>query len=253
MKKFVELKYHKNSKQEIVFENLDVVEGNDNVVLKLEDGDITPLIQILYIQGKKYDNNFYIPYIPIEPMQSLIEHKDIFNILLHYNANTIFTFDSFLKLECKSIKNILPKWDIPEDRAILFFNKEDCKKYKEIVDNSVAYFTYPNLESEEDCLNRDYFSIKDYKNISIILPELHAEDKNCSYHINNINKVCKELKEKYGIESIELFVSHCFVDIVNNKNIFYIDKITTTNSTGILEVQNNERLTVIDCVEFFKD
>ena len=33
----------------------------------------------------------------------------------------------------------------------------------------------------------------------------------------------------------------------------YIDKITTTNSTGILEAQDSERLKVVDCIEFFKE
>lgn len=37
----------------------------------------------------------------------------------------------------------------------------------------------------------------------------------------------------------------------NHKTKYYIDKITTTNSTGILEVQNSDRLEVVDCVQFF--
>ncbi len=37
------------------------------------------------------------------------------------------------------------------------------------------------------------------------------------------------------------------------ENSYFFNKIITTNSTGILEPQNSERLQVIDCKEIFED
>jgi hypothetical protein len=248
----VVLDYKKNSKFEIEFTNLDAIKQGDDVVLFLKDGDLSPLVYLS--QETKKIQSLFIPYIPVCDKLINSISEDLFN-----NDVRLMTFD-ILDSGCF---NILPKWNIPEDNAVLFLNEDDSDRYNEIADNS-TYFTYPNLESENDCLNQDYFSIKDYKKVSIIIPELHEEDKSCHYHIENVNKVCKELKEKYNVERIELFVSHCFIDVnddnwfitENNKidtyDIFkYIDKITTTNSTGVLEIQQSNRLEVIDCCSFF--
>jgi hypothetical protein len=165
----------------------------------------------------------------------------------------------------EDITNILPKWNIPEDNAVLFLSEKDSVKYSA---NYNTYFTYP------DCINAiniieqngidDVDCIKYYKTISIIIPELHAEDQSCPYHIDNINNVCKELKEKYGVERIELFVSHCFLraddhslfcyqedgKMCMNYRPFYdwsieppfiylnFDFLTTTNSTQNIDTYN---------------
>ena len=69
-----------------------------------------------------------------------------------------------------------------------------------------------------------------------------------------------------------LFVLHCFGTLYINRHNYlsyqsydflknplksirlkYFNKIITTNSTGILEVQNTERLQVIDCKEIFEE
>lgn len=182
------------------------------------------------------------------------------------DENPLYTFDADSDLE----KNILPKWNIPEDKAVLFLSEENKKKYKSIFPDR-QYIIKDNIlfrVFKESGNKREIFSVTEFKNLLIIIPQLHAEDKSCPYHIENINKVCKELKEKFKVERIELFVSHCFEPLYcksipcANNEVFYntlsfsldfeiIDKITTTNSTGILEVQDGERLKVVDCVEFF--
>lgn len=203
MKDFIELKYYKNSKHEIVFENLDEIKEDDNVVLRLKDGDLTPIFYLNAI------DNLFIPYLPIDK-EIAIELDGLFyeKYLWAKTLDNDFIYDTFKDSEeVKTTKNILPKWNIPEDNAVLFLSENDRDRYK--------YRDYIMYLHNELC-----FEIQQgdrYPNMSIIIPELHAEDKNCPYHIENINKVCEELKEKYGVERIELFVSHCFID---NKELF---------------------------------
>lgn len=254
MKNFIELKYHKNSKQEIVFENLDEIKEGDNVVLRLKELDLTVLFYLndMLVEKDIRLNSLFIPHL-CNNYNILNDIDDIMKM----RVNKIFTIDNteISKLEPENIiKNILPKWNIPEDSAVLFLTKRDRDGYN--------YRDYIMYIDNELCMEIQPES--KYPDMSIIIPEIHAEDKNCRYHIENINKVCKELKEKYGVERIELFVSHCFgyIDIIDLENFqgnmktynatrLVIDKITTTNSTGMLEVKKSDRLDVVDCVEFF--
>ena len=288
---FIELKYHKNSKQEIVFENLEKVKENRDKVVLFLNGDLSPLFYLGYGIRYKIDSLF-IPYLPkIDNLAKIdIMYRDGFgqpfapHIVI---LDSCFESDDyFFKL---GHKNILPKWNIPEDNAVLFLSDEDYSRYIEWIDfskhapelNNLFINLYPNVDGILD-------DMIGCKKVSLIIPELHAEDKSCQYHIENINKVCKELKEKYRVERIELFVSHCFLPklwhngVMENKfafnkqsftnsdsaifyhniyidyrvlndNLFkHIDKITTTNSTGILEVQKSDRLEVVDVITFFK-
>lgn len=351
-----ELKYKKNSKFEIEFTNLDEIKEGDNVILRLQ-GDLTPIMILsLCIDNDNFNgNNFLIANID----DNLIQQIEAILEPLIWRSNVFYFFDKNIPFDLTyhsgvnfntHFKNILPKWNIPENNAILFLNEKDKNKYTKVDEyNDYSYYTYPNLEDAEEG-----YSISDYDKISIILPELHSEDKSCKYHIENINKVCKELKEKYRVAKIELFVSHCFIKrkykytrcayssyeldykfdnwnkydfdlkkdfnnklietnsfipivretIVNDNTIEfkvekeyeltksikcekdckcnklelsavglmtiddfnplhdngeefnygdYIDKITTTNSTGVLEIQKSDKLEVIDVIEFFKN
>ena len=360
-----ELKYRKNSKFEIEFTNLDKIKEGDDVVLRLKNSDLSPLFY-LDCEFTKFKIFFICGIFNDYQLQQITPILKNHNECIFYFFD-IDNFELFLQIEKKNnfvnsnvqFKNICPKWNISKDNAILFLNKRDQKKYE----NNYKSFWICNLESDVRLSHqlirpKSKLPIIDefinYKTISIIVPELHAEDKNCPYHIDNINNVCKELKEKYGVERIELFVSHCFVKrkykytrcayssyeldykfdnwnkydfdlkkdfnnkpieknsfipivsetIVNDNTIEfkvekeyeltksiecdkrckcsklelsavglmimddfnplhdngeefnygdYIDKITTTNSTGILEVQKSDKLEVIDVMEFFKD
>lgn len=286
MKNFIELKYHNNSKFEIVFENLTELKEDDRYVIFLKEGDVRPLALFLqYTTGKL--NDVYIPYVTLKQIECLEISACCFTLGERYC--TIYTFDSITNFR-SNLKNILPKWNILEDNAVLFLSDEDYSRYIEWIDfskhapelNNLFINLYPNVDGILD-------DMIGCKKVSLIIPELHAEDKSCTYHIENINKVCKELKEKYRVERIELFVSHCFLPklwhngVMENKfafnkqsftnsdsaifyhniyigyrvlndNLFkHIDKITTTNSTGILEVQKSDRLEVVDVITFFKD
>ena len=108
--------------------------------------------------------------------------------------------------------------------------------------------------------------------------------------LQKAEEVAKELKEKYGVEEVNVVVLHWFTfkealqtaklpstlqvfkdtapkqvievcerdgwDVVYRglkQRDYPINKIITTNSTGILPVENNERLQVIDCKEIFEE
>ena len=206
MKEIKVLQYKKNSKFEIEFTNLEEIKEGDKCVLFLKDGALSP---IFYLDPLKIPENIKL-FIP-----ALTDIKIIDRVILHltddgYDENPLYTFDADSDLE----KNILPKWNIPEDKAVLFLSESDCDKYKSLSKKSSIYFydkkvLYRYLGNGS---RREIFSVTEFKNLLIIIPQLHAEDKSCHYHIENINKICKELKEKYGVERIELFVSHCFVE-----------------------------------------
>lgn len=215
MKNFIELKYKKNSKFEMEFENLDEIKEGDNVILYYSKNDIEAVLLSLKLP---FNVNLYIPYIP----KTIVDNLD--NVLSNVN---LYTLDSG---SCEALRQgvALPKWNIPEDNAILFLSGEDREKYEKFFkNNDIGIYNNDNQEEitlnledikinkKEDVVN-DFFTNR-FKNISLILPQLHAEptQTNCIYHINNVNKVCKELKEKYGVERIELFVSHCYKDLPN--------------------------------------
>ena len=172
-------------------------------------------------------------------------------------------------------KNITPDWSkyIAKDNAVLFLSEEDYSKYKDI---------YPeNYPSEGKMFNKNQkFFIKndkiphlikrvpspicewgDYTKVSIILTSIHSQN------IKEISNIAKDLKENYGVEYIEVIATHCYLK--ENKFVKYdytggykgkasfryndIDKIITTDSTGVLEVQDTDKLKVIDCEEFFNN
>lgn len=108
------------------------------------------------------------------------------------------------------------------------------------------------------------------KKITIFLPQGTRDE------LNKANKIAKEIKEEYGIEEVNLFALHWFKPYWGNsvfspedmiKEYEYLrncrttwkacvcnfNKITTTNSTGILKPQNNASLQVIDCFDIFND
>lgn len=216
---------------------------------------------------------------------------------------------------------------IPEDNAVLFLSEEDKSKF------SVNEFSQ-NVFNRTPLVSQYWIDRGDFPRNLI---NGYFNDNNSTYTINDENKgvhpiyrkltiflshgtqselqkaekVAKELKEKYGVEEVNLFVLHCFVkydilhyeilnidesdyfsktpeeafeymqntldcddddyveklikgyddefrkDFEKKKNNFFkslpINKIITTNSTGILEPQNTERLQVIDCKEIFEE
>ena len=267
--------------------NLPKVNGEKKkVILYLKDGDLTPLYQLLF----NYDLfkewiDIYVPYIP---QTSYKELSNITRIILeNYPCASIIPFDN--SLCCYSI---LPKWKILGDNAILFLDEKYKNNFRDKYGEphfSLEYcFTIDKKDdyrflqySDCGCASGDWCDTcdgssgqnwNDYNKVSIIVPFLlkdseiaegHNVDLFGNYRVGYINNIAKELKEKYYVKEVNIFASHCFLENINLENRIYtndigliknwnINKITTTNSTGILEVQNSERLEVVDVCKFFE-
>jgi hypothetical protein len=141
-----------------------------------------------------------------------------------------YQFDNF--------HNITPNLSkyIPEDNAVLFLSDEDADKYC-------------NFFPQRPCDLLSEHILKSV-NYTIFLP--HGTQ-------SELQKA-EELKEKYGVEEVNLFAKDWFYKNDNYDVISFLlynkvfNKIITTNSTGILKHEDsNERLQVIDCKEIFED
>jgi hypothetical protein len=218
-------------KQAFNFENI------KNLYIELIEGDCTPVFKLsnklwsLSIKANIFTPIWYLGfYDGISPQTPLITLADLENM-------------DFSKY-------------ILTDNAILFLNKDDADKYS---DKCEAWFLYQeNFPTRESNSQMD---IRDYKKITIFI-ESYTESE-----IKKTNDVAKELKEKYGVAEVNVFALHCFIEnpppawaIVNQDGSFgrfdnkeqkmknaYFDKLITTNSTGILKVENSESLQVINC------
>ena len=162
---------------------------------------------------------------------------------------------------------------IAEDSAVLFLNEADYNKYKNLYPESYPTdITMLNKNQKFFIKNNEIpYLIKrvpspicdwgDYTKVSIIIQSIHSQN------IDTINNIAKDLKENYGVEYVEVVATHCLLKNKLDIDPFYyygymdkgcqmdknINKIITTNSTGILEPQKNMRLEVIDCEEFFNE
>jgi hypothetical protein len=205
----------------------------ENLYIKLKNGDITPLY---ILKDKYYWRNVYTPYMPhkfsCEPCDNITTLDDITPNLSKY---------------------------IPEDNAVLFLSEEDRGKYiKNVFTKTNSSYMVASFDNYIICSYDKQFP-KNHKNATIFLP--HGTQS----ELKKANEVEKELKEKYCVEDVNLFVLHNFHHncITYNDNTMYFNgiktnvfwnKIITTNSTGILKPEDsNERLQVIDCKEFFEE
>ena len=237
-----EVFYKKNELFEIEFyqdkectETFDFTNAKNLYIDEL-NGDITPLYSLIH---KGLCGCIYTGYIPkTAPLQN------------QYDL-------------VKTLNDITPNLSkyIPEDNALLFLSEEDYNNNLENLDFRKYDYLEPQknlffINEIEDIENLEGLEL--HNKITIFLP--HGTQS----ELRKANKVAKELKEKYGVEEVNLFVLHCFckyIDFTTSTytcdlgfiNQFYINKIITTNSTGILQAQNTERLQVIDCKEVFED
>ena len=283
-----QIHHKKNEKQEVEFfkdkectEAFDFT-GTKDLYIELKDGDITPFISKInpYVVS---DQTIYIPYI---------------NNNLRRILNELNTVIDFCIL--KTLDDITPNLSkyIPEDNAVLFLNEEDYKRHKDCfiekyVDNflkklgfliegryDTIYSTRPFVYDKDldFGLTEPYpktrnvcWGVTQTKNITLFLP--HGTQS----EIQKANELEKELKAKYGVKKVNLFVLHCFVEkkhlikavrpskidrmykyeiygYAMQKLCKNINKIITTNSTGILKSEeSNERLQVIDSKEIFEE
>ena len=234
---------------------------------------------------------FIIPYISKTQMPILSSAIRIER--LEHNSNSHFwTLSDTKEYNERHFQTLLPNLSkyIPEDNAVLFLSEEDSRQYKiipfydkrcKVMRNNII----PDLHNGIvlTCMPEIYCT---YKKLTIFLP--HGTQS----EIQKAKEVEKELKEKYGVEEVNLFVLHCFMYHEHSENgntytqykpqnglfkyertsatmmsckycdtwstkytpIYNFNKIITTNSTGILKLEDsNERLQVIDAKEIFEE
>ena len=242
--------------------------GKKNLYIELINGDITPLIALDKITptDRSLGITAYVPYIP--------------NVKIITNNLRIKTLDD--------ITPNLSKY-IPEDNAVLFLSGEKLS----LVDYDDYYnmFSgYRDIEFEGKIIegmpyhpqiygihtigdrvsvHKHEHDIDDYTNFTLNILKGNKITIFLSYGIESelqkAVEVKKELKEKYGVEEVNLCVLHWFAkeiyELKQNKNGSYtsarkydFNEIITTNSTGILKAKDfRKRLQVIDCKEIFEE
>jgi len=202
--------------------------GKKNLYIELINGDITPLIALDKITptDRSLGITAYVPYIP--------------NVKIITNNLRIKTLDD--------ITPNLSKY-IPEDNAVLFLSEEGADKY---ADDCEAWFLYQKDFPKRE-LNSE-MDIRDWKKLTIFLSHGTLSK------FQKANEVVKELKEKYGVEEVNLCVLHSFdknddYDVISFLLYYKVfNEIITTNSTGILKAKDfRKRLQVIDCKEIFEE
>jgi len=248
--------------------------GKEHLYTELINGDISPI----YILKYKYCwRKVYTTYIPhkfwSEPCDNIITLNDITPNLSKY---------------------------ITEDNAVLFLSEEDkerfyVKEFSEKVLHRTPLVSPCPINGDKFPRNIVYGHFNDnnssytlngkQKGVHPIYRKITIFLRNCTQsELQKAEEVAKELKEKYGVEEVNLCALHCFIkfsiwrnftptdiityntkyptkatdinDYENDKfevKIKNINKIITTNSTGISKPKDSERLQVIDCKEIFEE
>ena len=256
---------------------IEKITGED-IYIELQNGDISPLMVLE--SGIASVCTIYTPFIS----------KNIH--IYSNNGNTFETLDD--------ITPNLSKY-IPEDNAILFLSGEKLS----LVDYDDYYnmFSgYRDIEFEGKIIegmpyhpqiygihtigdrvsvHKHEHDIDDYTNFTLNI--LKGKKLTIFLHhgtqseLEKANEVAKELKEKYGVEEVNLFALDCFYDygiklyqladfcnklekaITQRKvnepiKMYYFNKIITTNSIGILKTEDSTKhLQVIDAKEIFEE
>ena len=251
-----QIHHKKNEIQDVeLFEDKECTEAFDfmdkkDLYIELVSGDITPLVR-LRNQAATWQN-IYTPYLceqfkHYEPLDKIKTLDDI-------NLN-------------------LSKY-IPEDNAVLFlFDNGRTEDYiylakhfsfwKKNIDHFLHYRHSAGIKGGGGFFIEP-FDLYNDKAVTILLP--HGTQS----ELQKANEVAKELKEKYGVEEVNLFVLHCFVELYYSEkyeelryallgggqsyDLDIFNKIITTNSTGILKPEDStERLQVIDAKEMLEE
>ena len=241
-----EVEFYEDKECTVPFEN-----ANRNSDLHLYiDGLSSDITMLLALRNRLFSwQNIYTPYV----WEQFKLHKPISTV--------------------KTLDNITPDLSkyIPEDHKIIFLHENDFESYDD--DDALFRMDVYNSDMKWDILEGEPYAEDEYgiyynyyDKATIFLQYLTESE------LKKANEVVKELKEKYKVKEVNLFVLNWFVKYknevqdVHNAGLEYdyysldyllylknINKIITTNSTGILEPQNSDRLQVIDCKEIFED
>ncbi len=301
----LEVEFFEDAKHTVPFD----FTGKKNLYILPKDGDITPLCKLhhlisdsvdvkICVTGISYQNliifaNFVAGVNELNNQAYGIHESEVqyyfLGIAEYAEFEKTYKFDNFHNITPNLSKYIL------EDNAVLFLSGEKISLID--YDNYYNMFSgYRDIEFEGRTIkgmpyhpqiygihtigyrisvHKHEHGIDDYTNFSlnilkgkkltIFLP--HGTQS----EIQKANEIEKELKEKYGVEEVNLFALHCFIKskkikndmLVNEvitKNKMYFtsklsfNKIITTNSTGILKPEDSsERLQVFDCKEIFEE
>lgn len=317
----LEVEFYQDKDCKIPFDFTDA----KDLYIELKDGDCTPAIAL---SNKLFALDLSaVIYTPLWHLG----YRDNFNSKIILITLNDIQYDK-TKYKCNLSKYI------PEDNAVLFLSQEDLyyyfnnynekplpksiqeqfyrtmsenhKKYKYCIYNDlidkIGYELYQEekyYEESDATPHWEEFNSRRY--LKTLLSDIGLNkltiflSHGTQSELQKANEVAKELKEKYGVEEVNVFVLHCFVsniyeynssfaddfykqnfqdaydelcgmgckpnvskkeykiqfekDKLNHKQECYINKIITTNSTSILEPQDNERLQVIDCFDIFND
>ena len=198
---------------------------NAEIYIKLKDGNITPLLML------PREISIYTPYLLKEIKEQLLG-------IFEKDCTSLYTLDD--------ITPNLSKY-IPEDNAVLFLSEEEYNESKISFQNHKIFChqtgCYGSFEIM-DCYNSNVCyseSALKYKKLTIFLQHITQET------IQKANEVAKELKEKYGVEEVNLFGLHCFCDIdyIRKTELLFLDKS--------IQTRKSRRLEVIDCFDIFQD
>ena len=239
----------------------------------------------------EFTNSFESQYLYLEKLDAEV----LFELSMRVNNNTVF-IPSPCTISGTTLHYIRECWqdncpdssfvfldDItpnlskytPEDNVVLFLSEEDMLYF-----NNIGFYRI----THERLIKDDGFPFKVENPVHILIKYGTQSE------IQKGNEVAKELREKYGVEEVNVVVLHWFTfkealqtaklpstlqvfkdtapkqvievcerdgwDVVYRglkQRDYPINKIITTNSTGILPVENNERLQVIDCKEIFEE
>ena len=248
----VEFYQDKECQQAFNFENI------KNLYIELKDGDCTPIFSLsnklwsLNIKANIFTPIWYLGlYDGISSQTPLITLNDVLDDI------------------------DLSKY-IPEDNAVLFSSEEDVifqpKAGKGLVWRSIAYsnhkgkgmyrfreIPYPEVYETLECLKNRVITNK----ITIFLT--HGTE----WELKKANERAQELKERYGVDEVNLFVLHLFKEITQfyEKIVFYSDSCLSSNiedwhnlgninkiiATNSMPVVFQERLQILDCYDIFND
>ena len=284
-----QIHHKKNELQEVEFyqdkECTEAFDFTGKMQLYLQE-DITILLELLATHQVEPEAEIFVPKLP--------------NLWYELSMKCLSSSD------IKTLDDITPNLSkyIPEDNAVLFLSGEKLSllDYDDYYD---IFSGYRDIEFEGKIIegmpyhpqiygihtigdrvsvHKHEYGIDDYTNftlnilkgkkLTIFLP--HGTQS----ELQKANEVAKELKEKHGVEEVNLFAKDWFLprcekyyeeepipewfeDFIKIYDEFFVEnnidnkdafnKIITTNSTGILPVQDTERLQVIDCKEIFEE
>lgn len=235
----IEFYQDEKCQQAFDFENI------KNLYIELKDGDCTPIFSLsnklwsLNIKANIFTPTWYLGlYDGISPQTPLITLNDVLDDI------------------------DLSKY-IPEDNAVLFLNEKDKEKYCNTLLENVCIFSLKDLETWEFKYVNDSGEMETPKKATIFLT--HGTES----ELKKVNEIAQELKEKHGIDEVNLFVLHLFKEITQfyEKIVFYsdsclssniedwhnlgnINKIITTNS---MPQVFQKRLQILDCYDIFNN